>query len=366
MIINRYLSKELIKTLLVVTSVLLLIAISNKLVKLISKTVSGELSLAIVSKVLILQIPELLSLLLPLSLFIAILLSFGRMFVDQEFTVLFACGVSWQAILNLGLKIGGVVMLIVSGFTLWLNPTLNHIKQNLIATETPTILLETLAQGRFYSIQNDRLVFYVEALSQDKTQLQEVFIAEHPQATPNSRDWTVLTADSGKIITDPEKGLTYLVLHKGSRYQGRPGMQDYDIVDFETYGRLIEKQPPKAERYYHRSMPTPLLWKTAHKSFMAELQWRLSVPLATPILVLLAIPLSQVSPRGSRFAKLIPAMLLFIVYFNLLTVSKRLIANGTLTPYIGLWWVHGLMLSIGLGLFAKVTNRLRWPRLSAL
>jgi lipopolysaccharide export system permease protein len=85
---------------------------------------------------------------------------------------------------------------------------------------------------------------------------------------------------------------------------------------------------------------------------MAELQWRISLVILLPTLALLAVPLSKVSPREGRFARLVPALLLYVAYFGLLVVSRDLVARERLPVAIGLWWVHLLFITLGWLLFS--------------
>lgn len=356
MIINRYIFRDLTKTWLSVFTVLLLIATSHKLVRLVSKAATGELSSDLLIQLIGFQLPELIAFLMPLAFFLTILLSFGRYCVDHEFTAFMALGVSWRRLLLLGLSISLVIMCLTGALTLWLVPKLEHQKDNLLAAEEPIVLLQSLSKGRFYSFQDDSLVFYVEELSEDKLSLQEVFIAEQPSSSPSEdEDWTVLTAQKGKIIANDD-GQIYVELSDGRRYEGTPGLQDYMMVNFDKYGKLIERKVPKEGLYMYRSMPTQMLMGSSNTSFHAELQWRLAIPLSAPILTLVAMPLSRVPPRKGRFHRFLPGIILFILYYNLLTMCKRWIGQGTLDPSLGMWWVHGIMLLIGLAMVGQVSG----------
>jgi lipopolysaccharide export system permease protein len=76
---------------------------------------------------------------------------------------------------------------------------------------------------------------------------------------------------------------------------------------------------------------------------IAELHYRIAVPIATLILGLLAVPLSRSQPRQGRYGKLAIGLLVFIIYFNLLSAGKAWLETGTVAPAVGLWWVHGLL-----------------------
>jgi lipopolysaccharide export system permease protein len=97
---------------------------------------------------------------------------------------------------------------------------------------------------------------------------------------------------------------------------------------------------------------------------VAELQWRISVILLIPVLTLLAVPLSKVDPRQGRFARLVPAALLYGLYFMLLQVSRDAVEDGSLSPVIGMWWVH--LIFVGAGLALMWRDRARKPALARM
>ena len=100
-----------------------------------------------------------------------------------------------------------------------------------------------------------------------------------------------------------------------------------------------------------RARPVSQLWASNGLEEIAELQWRLSVPLSTLILGLLAVPLSRAQPREGRYGRLAIGMLVFIIYLNMLSAAKAWIEQGTISPVLGLWWVHGSVALLTLGLF---------------
>lgn len=365
MLIRRYLLKEIIVTFFGVMTVVLFIGISNKLVRLISKVAAGEIAPDVLFQVIIFQIPELLAFLLPIGLFLAILLSYSRFYIDQEIPVMLACGVPWSRLLQAVLWVSIGVMAIVAGLTCYGAPKLAQHRERLLSEEGPMLLAQTVTAGRFHSLHQDKLVFYVAESSSDRKELKRIFIADEPtEQEGEDSGRALLTAAKGKIFTDPSTGATYLKLMAGQRYHGRPGEHDYDVLHFEEYQRLIEGKAPSEGVYYHRTMPTKMLWESPNASDWAELQWRLSLPISVPLLALLALPLSRVAPRAGRFSRILVALIICIFYFNLLTLSKRWVAAQSLAPEIGVWWVHGILLIIGIILVAHMSGRLAilWRR----
>ena len=123
-------------------------------------------------------------------------------------------------------------------------------------------------------------------------------------------------------------------------------------MEFAEHGipyRLPEIQDPDFEP---RAMATAQLMGSTAAEEVAELHWRAGIPLATFILAILAVPLSKSQPRQGRYGRLAIGLLMFIIYFNLLSAGKSWLEQGVVPPMVGLWWTHGVMLSFALGLLA--------------
>ena len=99
-------------------------------------------------------------------------------------------------------------------------------------------------------------------------------------------------------------------------------------------------------------MTTAALVVSSEPEEVAELHWRVGIPIATIVLAIMAVPLSRSQPRQGRYGRLAIGLLVFIIYFNLMSAGKAWLEQGTVSPSLGLWWVHALMLSFALGLLA--------------
>lgn len=358
MILRRYLFKELIQNFLATTLVLLLIVMSNKLVSLIAKAAMGEFAANALFQMMWLQLPELLAIILPIAFFLAVLLCFGKLFVDLEIPVMLACGVSWRFLTMTVVYLSIPIALISATLSLYVSPLCYQYRDLLLQEEGPMLLLKTVVPGRFHAFMHDRWIFYVADVNSDRTELKDIFIAEQPALALENKDWSVLTARSGKALLDSESGNTYVHLFQGKRYQGKPGENEYSVIAFESYQRLIEETIPQRGLYYHRSMPTAMLFSNPMPSNVAELQWRLSIPITTFVLGLLAVPLSRVTPRKGRFSKLFVGILSAIIYFNLLTMAKRWVEAKVLPVSVGVWSVHILFIIFALILLLQASGRL--------
>lgn len=353
MIIVRYITKEIVGAFLAITLILLLIALSNRFAVFLAKAATGELPFTLVFKVVSLFIPELLSYLMPLGFFIAILFALGRLYADSEMAVLGACGVSVGYVARIVLGIAFTILILTAALTLYWVPKITESRAITLAEGESLGFMQAMVPQRFQTFADGSLIFYIEDVSTKDNLLKGVFIAEKPDITAENHGWTLITANKAELKRDEKKKDFYLILKDGYRYQGMPGTADYTVVKFAEYGRAISRSEEISPQDSLKQKKSQNLWFSEDNEDTAEIEWRLSLPFSVPILALIAVSLARVQPRHGRFAKFLPAILIYIVYYNLFTLCKRWIANGVLPGYIGVWWVHIIFLLLGLWLFAK-------------
>ena len=162
----------------------------------------------------------------------------------------------------------------------------------------------------------------------------------------------VVYAQTGQVANNPD-GTRNLVLKEGVQYEGEQSAKAYRKVEFDEYQIQIADKPAEEARRKVSVLPTAELWQDDSIEARAELQWRIAIPLSIPFLVLIAVPLSSVDPRQGRFGKMFPAILLYLGYFLLLLASRRVLEDGKMPPQLGLWWVHTIMLIIGIALIVR-------------
>ncbi|ABC28766.1 predicted Permease [Hahella chejuensis KCTC 2396] len=344
-IILRYLSRQLLVSMLAVAGVLLLIFMSGRFIKYLADAAQGKLSADVLFAIMGYRLPGFLELILPLGLFIGILLAYGRMYLESEMTVLFACGMNRFQLIKLTMVSALLVMLVVGAMSLYVSPWGLRQVDEIFSDQSKITEFELLAPGRFQSLRSGERVTYTEGLSSDKREMQNVFIAERDS---ESGSISVLAAKRGTQLVDPSTGSRFVVLHEGARYQGRPGEMDYRVIEYDAYGIKIAEPDAEAEKTRDEAKPTSELWRSDNPKDRALLQWRISIPLLVPIVALLAIPLSRVNPRQGRFFHLLPAMLIYITYLGLLIASRKSLEKERISEWIGMWWVHGTFLAIAL------------------
>lgn len=350
MIIFRYLSRELLATLSAVTLVLLVIIMSGRFIKYLAQAAQGMLDPGVLLMVMLYRLPGFLELILPLGLFLGILLTHGRMYLESEMAVLAAAGVSSGRILRYTCGPALLVALVVAALSLDLGPRGLAEVERILGQQDALTEFDTLAPGRFQSLPDGSRVTYTESLSDDRRELRGVFISEISNFGNGDQPLAVVMAERGHQVFD-DRGHRYLVLENGYRYDGRPGQADYRITHYETYGALLARPEIIIELSELSARSTLELWNSDDPELRAELQWRLSLPVLVFVVALLATPLARVNPRQGRFLKLLPAVLLYMAYLAILMAARDALEEGHSPELLGLWWVHGIFALLGWVLF---------------
>ncbi len=328
----------------------MLIFLSNQLIQYLNRAASGSIPGVIIMKLMMLELPTLLCLLIPLGFYIAMLLAYGRLYAESEMTVLRACGYGPNKLLKHSLIMATVVGFIVAIVMIWGSPLIYIERAKLLRSTGIQTLVQTIMPGRFHAINEGKEVFYVQSMSRDHTKAEQVFLAKRTTVDDKTR-WDVLWADQAFAETDPKTGEDYIILQNGKEYQGVPGHADYQIAEFGEYkARLPHPVVKISEDFRTISTANLFPFNNTDRAKAAELQWRFSVPIMVFALTLIAVPLSRINPRSGKFAKLLPAIIIYIVYANLLFIARDAMVSGKMPQWLGLWWVHLCIIAFGLWL----------------
>jgi lipopolysaccharide export system permease protein len=334
MIITRYLTRQVLQTTAALTFILLIVVVLGRLLNYLSDAAQGELDPAVLALLMSYRIPGFLQLILPLALLIGILLAYGRMYAESEMTVLTACGIGPESLLKITLVPTVVVTLLVAALALWATPRGVVNMSTLIEAQKNISEFDVMVPGLFQNISNGARTTYSEQIEGDE--MRGVFMHQ-------AEDNRVIFAESATPIED-ETGRRFIQFHKGSFTNGQPGADKFELTTFSEFGvELPQRDLSFADLVLEeQALGTGVLMEASEPRQVAEFQWRISLVLLIPVVALLAVPLSRVSPREGRFARVVPALLLYLVYFGLLLAARDWLADGELPPTLGLWWIHAL------------------------
>ncbi|USA42913.1 LPS export ABC transporter permease LptF [Spongiibacter taiwanensis] len=349
MILFRYLAGEMLKTVVAVTVTLLLIIMSGRFVKYLAQVASGDFAPDVLFMVMLYRLPNFLEVVLPLGVFIGILLSYGRLYVDSEMTVMSACGMSRRRLMIYTLVPATAVAAVVAWVSLWVTPTGIQAYVDLLAKSRADIGVKAAVEGRFRVDKSSGRVTYIESADREDQTMQGVFVAQPEVSGDDDRALiSVVTADRGRFQVDDATGQRYLVLDKGVRYIGEPGHMDYQVTRFDLLRQLLSDPEVKTYRQELDGMDTVALLGSPNSEDIAALQWRFSLALLVPIAALIAVSLSKTNHRRGRYSKMFPAFLLYMIYLVSLNAARDAIAKGQWPTLPGMWIIHAVFLVLGL------------------
>lgn len=350
MIILRYFTREILMSTLVISGGLLLLTVGNRFSGYLNDVINGDLAADMVFVILALRVPDLLMLIIPICFFLSIIYAYGRLHMDSEMVVLSSCGFSKLSLLGYTMVPAAVVAALVTALTLFVSPYTKRQADDIIAQQRNRSELEILTAGRFQPVRKgDNTTYFFERFSEDRDRILNVFIAEKPGAEDPEGAATVVRAAAASDKIDYDTGDRYLVLSDGYQYLVKPGEPDYQEVKFDTFGQFLPaRKIATAPIYREEYASLATLLEVDRADYKAELQWRLSLPLFVFVVSLIAVPLSYTSPRRGRFLKIFPGFLVAIFYLGGLTVAKSYVEQERIPVDVGVWWVHGLFLLIGL------------------
>ncbi|MBV1875028.1 MAG: LPS export ABC transporter permease LptF [Cycloclasticus sp.] len=347
-IIDRLLVTQLSKMMLGVMTVLTVILLSQRLVRLFSKVTAGELSTDAVLSLISFNMLLLVIKILPVALLLSILLVLGRMYRDHEMTALFSAGIGLTQIYR------AIFMFVVPLFALTLylslvtTPSLMQAIERVKTSDQANLDIRGITDGRFNEYGRGDLVFYVEKLTNDDKMLN-VFIQNRQHGKLG-----ITSSKSGEIKVDPETGDRFIILNDGNRYEGVPGQADYKVTKFEEYGVVVAEKSATKLSFGTKEKSTGELMDMDSPKAISELQKRWSLPLAMITFALLAVPISRVSPRAGMYGNLLTALLVYIVFENFMNLSHSWLVKGVTAPWFGVWWVHILLLGLSAVMVIKM------------
>ncbi|MCX8618803.1 LPS export ABC transporter permease LptF [Gilliamella sp. B2923] len=350
MIIRRYLVRETLKTQGAILFILLLIFFSQKLIRILSSAIDGNIPRDLIMPLLVLGISNMADLILPLSLFLGVLVTFGRLYADSEMVAMHACGVkksiNYQVVFFLCILTCGLTALNSLCFGPWSSSKQDQLVEN--AKINPS--LAGLLAGQFQQTPDGNSVIYIGNVNNNN--LDNVFIAQiNPK---NNQRPSIIIANKGKTGQD-EQGNQIITLQDANRYEGTAQLKDFRISNFHNYLGIIKPKEldmnNEDEKIDVQQLSMTELYHSNTAKANAEFYWRLTLIISVPLMAFMVIPLSVSSPRQGRLAQILPALLLYLIYFLLASSFKANAGKERLDPA---FWFY--VINLGYLVIALILN----------
>ena len=345
-IISRYLLKSLVVFFLAIFFIIGLIVFGNQFVLTVQESVEHGIPIQELMPIVGFNMLRDLPIILSLSFFLSIIISISQFYKNSEAVVMNSFGMGDKSFIHLIQPVVLFLFLLVFALTIYAVP---WAKQQKSFAEDETVNASEfsfISEGKFESFKNGEIVFYASESSQideaGEQNMEEIFIYVSNETAP-----IVVLASEATKYTDSDNESIYLRLKDGVRYEGLPGDENVNILDFDRYDlEIVSGEVQKSLSNFseiEEKTSIDLLMEGGNLA-SAEIQWRLSQPISILILSFIGVLLAKTSPRTGKGVNLLFGIIIFMLYNNGLLVAKNSIESGQLNPFVGLWSIHILLI----------------------
>ncbi len=340
MIFERAVRREFTHSAAGVFTALFAIMMTTQLIRLLNEAVQGSIEPAAVAALLGFAALNYLPHLLALALFIAILLTLSRGYRDSEMVVWFSSGLSLTAWIRPVMTFAAPLVATVAVLAFFLSPWALSESAAFRSKLSTRKDAGQVSPGAFQESSNGERVIFVEGIADDTSHVRNVFVSE---TRPDRQTVTMAATGHQEIAANGDR---FIVLQDGRRYEFAPGAAEFRILEYARYAVRLETKEARGIERTPRHLPILELLSIGSPHHRAELLARLSLPISAVVLALLSIPLSFVNPRAGRSANMLLAIMTYLIYNNLVTISQGWVANGKISFVVGVIGVHLLMLCL--------------------
>jgi len=358
-ITNRYIIKEMLTPFSINLLVFTFLFLMTEMIEITNWIVNYNLNLLAVLQIIIFTLPWFLMFIIPMSVMMAVLLTFLRMSNDNEIVALKSCGLSVYRLLPPVLIFALFGCLLTAFITLYGVPhsknALDEMAIRLASSHADIGLKERTFNDAFKDV-----MLYVSKIDTQNKKLIDIFIEDKRQPDIVS----TVVAPEGRLFTEPGKFIFHLLLSNGTIHQTNLKERSATSIQFATYKLSLDfkKEIDDLEnREKHReAMSIKELGQYMENRAGKEgkdqdyykakivLHRRFSIPLACLAMGLIAFPLGIQSKNAKRSFGLVLCLFFFLLYYLLLTIGYGFGEDGIYPPEIGMWVPNIVMGSIGL------------------
>lgn len=340
-LIDRYITRELLLPFLVVITILVGLFASFSSARFLAGAVTETLGIAALLKLILLKTLIALEVLVPIALYVAVIIGLGRLNKDQELNVLRSVGVSGTRIVYAVLMVAIPVGIISGILSSYVRPWAYAESYILDAQAEAELNTNRFQAGRFYGSEKSGRVVFVLNKDDTNKKMENIF---HYIKKPTTSE-IVVAKEAIQIQPQTPDQRPHIQLTDGYIYQLTHALTTDDVIKYEEMTYFIDSD--SVTNYRRKAAATRTLWESDQPRDIAELQWRISRPLSTVLLALIAITFIRTAPRQDKADRTyLLAALVFAIYYNLSGLAKNWIEQGVVGSMPGVWWLYLLMLLV--------------------
>jgi len=339
-LVERYIAREILLPFTVVILILVGLFASFSSARLLAGAVTETLGIVALLQLVLLKTLIALEVLIPIALYISVIIGLGRLNKDQELNVIRSMGISNTRIVLAVLTVAIPVGIISGMLSSYVRPWAYGESYILDAQAEAELNTNRFQVGRFYGSEKTGRVVYVR----DKNDIDKLMLDIFNFTRKPDGSEIVFAKQASQIKPTAEEPRPHIQLSDGIVYKLSGTASIDDVIQFENMTYFYDND--FALNYRRKSAATRTLWESDQLRDIAELQWRISRPLATILLALIAMTFIRIAPRQDKTDRTyLVAALVFAAYYNLAGLAKNWVEQGTIGTVPGVWWLELIMLS---------------------
>ena len=353
-ILDRYFLRELAYGVIATAVVLLVIFSGGAFANVLQKVANGSIQPSVMFEVLGLQMVDLLSTLLPMSVFLGTLIALGRMYRESEMHVLASSGMGPRGMLRPVTLLAVIFTAVVGMVSLWLGPLSARTADTVIAAANKSVIAAGLDAGRFTELPGKGGIIFVDTLSRDGTVLGKTFIATDKVDSNGNPQVRVVNAKNGRMYQESDGQNRFLALYDGWQFEIPLAADNWRRMKYERNDVSLSNIADDDDDTdpAHESTMAELI-KAATPDALGEMVSRFAAPVSTLVLMMMVLPMSRQAPRDARYGRLLIAVLTYFLYVIWQLIARAQIIKGHLHTSLPVWMLHAIVFGIAAWYFWK-------------
>lgn len=357
-IISKYIAGETIRSFLIILVILTVIFLLGRISQLVDLVINRGVDLQDIGLIILLLLPSLLAFTIPISFLFAVLVTMSRLSLDNEITILKTSGMSLGqisipiivvAFFIVGLSVINSYLLLPKG-----NSAFRHLMYDLARQRATMSIQEKTFNDDFAGV-----VLYTDKVPKSGDYLEDVFITDFRHGTTPA----TIIAHRAYLIGDTTAMMVTLRLHDGSIHMSDRPAGKYTRVDFTSYDVKLDFGPTikggeekkagreMTAREIKKALQSKTIREKERRELMIELHERFSIPAASLVFAVLAIPAGIRKHRAARYQGFTVGFSIILGYYILRVWCTALAEKGSISPFLGAWLPDILLGIIGVYLF---------------
>ena len=325
-ILFRSLNAEVFKSTVGILIIFFFLVVGSRFVGYFEQAAEGVINPNLVYKIVALRFPDFITLLIPLSFFLGLVVTISRLYSDREIYGYFSVGLSRNDLIKFLIPQAIGFFLVTLTLSIFIAPYTKELSRELISIDSFEEKLESIKPKELISFNQEDNFIYAE--SKDDNYLKGLVLF-----TTNQNKSTFIIAE--ELNYKDKNQSTILEFKEGSFYQN---------IFYDETGLISEfgnlKIPVKSDLKTISGLSLSKLFDFSAKSSSSEIYWNVSIPITIFILLVIGVYISKVNPRQGRFSVLLPAIFVYILYLSLLILGRESYDSDATFGYLYIWLVH--------------------------